>query len=250
MTTTCLNCNAEVNGQFCSNCGQSSKTHRINLHYLGHDIQHGLLHFDKGILFTSKELFTRPGNSIREFLDGKRVSHFKPISLVIILAGLYSLLSHFFHLNLFSNYYELRGGGEGFNEFKSSVDKLSEWLSQHYSVLALIQIPLFSIGTYLMFKKEGLNFIEHLVLNCFIAGQKLILHIVTFPIFYWLMKTDLSRPMDLFVNTVGYVLAFCTIFQLFKGVKIFKRIWKTLFSLIIPILIFIAMFFIVVKWGL
>lgn len=246
MTTNCLNCHAEITGQFCSNCGQSSKTHKINLHYLWHDIQHGLLHFDKGILFTTKELFTRPGNSIREFLDGKRVNHFKPISLVIILAGIYSLLSYFFHLNLLSNYYEMKGSGDGFNEFKTSVDKLSEWLSQHYSVLALIQIPIFSLGTYVMFKKEGYNYIEHLVINCFIAGQKLILHILTFPIYYWLNKTNFSRPVDQFIDIVGYVLAFCTIFQLFKGVKVSKRIWKSLFSLIIPILIFIVMFFIIV----
>ena len=246
MTMNCLNCNAEINGQFCSNCGQSSETHKINLHYLWHDIQHGLLHVDKGILFTTKELFTRPGHSIREFLDGKRISHFKPISLVIILAGIYSLLSHFFHLNLFSTYYELKGSGDGFIEFKTSVDKLSEWLSQHYSVLALVQIPIFSLGTYVMFKKEGYNYIEHLVINCFIAGQKLILHILTFPIYYWLNKTNFSRPVDQLIDIIGYILAYFTIFQLFNGVKVSKRIWKSLFSLIIPLLIFIAAFFLIV----
>jgi Protein of unknown function (DUF3667) len=245
MTTHCLNCNAELNGQFCSKCGQSSKTHKINLHFLWHDIQHGLLHFDKGILFTTKELFTRPGNSIREFLEGKRVNHFKPISLVIILAGIYSLLSHFFHLNLLSNYYEMKGSGNGFNEFKASVDKLSEWFSQHYSVVTLIQIPIFSIGTYVMFKKVGFNYIEHLVINSFIAGQKLILHILTFPILYRLNNTNFSRPVDQFIDILGYALAFYTIFQLFKRVQIIQRIWKTLFSLIIPLLIFIALFFIV-----
>lgn len=246
MTTKCLNCNTDLNGQFCSNCGQSSETHKINLHYLWHDIQHGLFHFDKGILFTTKELFTRPGHTVREFLDGKRISHFKPISLVIILAGIYSLLSHFFHLNLFSTYYELKGSGDEFNEFKTSVDKLSEWLSQHYSVLALIQIPIFSLGTYVMFKREGYNYIEHLVINCFIAGQKLILHILTFPIYYWLNKTNFSRPVDQFIDIIGYVLAYFTIFQLFNGVKVYKRIWKSLFSLIIPLLIFIAVFFLIV----
>ncbi|WKZ64089.1 MAG: DUF3667 domain-containing protein [Saprospiraceae bacterium] len=245
MTTNCLNCNAEINGQFCSNCGQSSETHKINLHYLWHDIQHGLLHFDKGILFTAKELFTRPGHSIREFLDGKRVSHFKPISLVIILAGIYSLLSHFFHLNLFSTYYELKGSGDGFNEFKTSVDKLSEWLSQHYSVLALIQIPIFSLGTYVMFKREGYNYVEHLVINCFIAGQKLILHILTFPIYYWLNNTKFSRPIDQFIDVVGYALAFWTIFQLFKRIIVSNRIWKTIFSLIIPLVTFVVVFFLI-----
>jgi hypothetical protein len=247
MTTKCLNCNAEMNGQFCSNYGQSSKTHKINLHYLWHDIQHGLLHFDKGILFTTKELFTRPGNTIREFLEGKRVNHFKPILLVIILAGIYSLLSHFFHLNLLSNYYEMKGSGDGFIEFKTSVDKLTEWFSQHYSVVTLIQIPIFSIGTYVMFKKEGFNYIEHLVINSFIAGQKLILHILTFPIYYWLSKTNYSRSIDQFIDMIGYVLAFYTIFQIFKGVKGSNRIWKTLFSLIIPILIFVLVFFTILK---
>jgi hypothetical protein len=246
MRKNCLNCNTEIKGEFCSKCGQSSETHKINLHYLWHDIQHGLLHVDKGILFTTKELFTRPGHSIREFLNGKRISHFKPISLVIILAGIYSLLSHLFHLNLFSTYYELKGSGDGFNEFKTSVDKVSEWLSQHYSILALIQIPIFSLGTYLMFKREGYNYIEHLVINCFIAGQKLILHILTFPIYYWLNKTNFSRPVDQFIDIVGYVLAYFTIFQLFNGVKAAKRIWKSLFSLIIPVLFFIVVFFLIV----
>ncbi|MBC8155688.1 MAG: DUF3667 domain-containing protein [Bacteroidetes bacterium] len=81
MTKHCQNCNSELNGNFCSHCGQSSNTHRLNFHFLWHDIQHGLLHIDKGILYTTKELFTRPGHSIREFLLGKRVKHFKPISL-------------------------------------------------------------------------------------------------------------------------------------------------------------------------
>src|ERR1035437_8773131 len=104
MTTNCQNCNAVLHGKYCSNCGQSSEIHKIDIHYLSHDIQYGLLHFDKGILFTTKELFTRPGNSIREFLEGKRAKHFQPISLVLVLAGIYGLLFHFFKINMFENY--------------------------------------------------------------------------------------------------------------------------------------------------
>lgn len=246
MTKNCLNCNTKITGHFCFNCGQNSKTHKINLHYLWHDIQHGLLHFDRGILFTAKELFTRPGHSIREFLAGKRVNHFKPFSLVIILAGVYSLLSLFFHLNVLSNFYEMKGSGAEFNEFKSQVDTLSEWLSQHYSVLALIQIPIFSLGTFLMFRRNGFNFIEHLVINSFIAAQKLILHVLTFPIYYWTNSTKFSRPFDQIIGLVGYVLAFFTIYQLFKGVNASRIIWKSILSLIIPFFIYIALFVVLV----
>lgn len=246
MSKKCLNCNATLDRQYCSNCGQSSDTHKINLHYLWHDIQHGLLHVDKGILFTTKELFTRPGNSIREFLQGKRVNHFKPISLVLILAGIYSLLSHYFGLNLLSNYYELKGSGVGFDKLKAGVDNVSEWVSQHYSILALMQIPVFSIGTYIFFKKTGYNFIEHLVINSFIAGQKLILHIVTFPIYYWFNKTSFSRLVDQAIDVIGYAFAFWTIFQLFNQINYFNRFWKTLFSLIISFVIFLLLIFLIV----
>ncbi|MEO8862184.1 MAG: hypothetical protein ABI358_12210 [Ginsengibacter sp.] len=32
----------------------------MNFHFLWHDVQHGLFHFDKGVLYTTKQLFTRP----------------------------------------------------------------------------------------------------------------------------------------------------------------------------------------------
>jgi hypothetical protein len=239
MTTNCLNCNAELNGRFCANCGQNSETHKINFHYLWHDIQHGLLHIDKGILFTTKELFTRPGYSIREFLQGKRVNHFKPISLVIILAGIYSLLSHYFELNLFSNYYEFKGSGQSFIQIKEAVGKMTEWFSRHYSIVSLIQIPIFSVGTYICFKKAKYNYIEHLVINSFIAGQKLILHLLTFPIYYWLRNSTFSRPIDQIIDIIGYLLACWTIYQLFNEFNKFQRFWRTLFSLLIPFAIFI-----------
>jgi Protein of unknown function (DUF3667) len=89
------------------------------------------MHLDKGILFTTKELFTRPGHSIREFLDGKRVRHFKPISMVIILAGIYGFLSHNFHINILASNYEITGSGKDFNAIKEAIRKISEWLSQH-----------------------------------------------------------------------------------------------------------------------
>jgi hypothetical protein len=89
MEITCKNCHQVYTGHYCNNCGQSAETHKINAHFLWHDIQHGLLHFDEGILFSLRQLFTRPGHSIREFIDGKRVRHFKPISLVVVLATLY-----------------------------------------------------------------------------------------------------------------------------------------------------------------
>jgi hypothetical protein len=229
MTANCKNCNTKLHGKYCSNCGQSAETHNININYLWHDIQHGLLHLDKGILFTTKELFTRPGHSIREFLEGKRVKHFKPISLVLVLAGIYGLLFHFFKINIVSNYVVISGSGEKFNHINDVIDKTSEWIAQHYSILALLQIPIFTIGTYICFRKAGYNFIEHFIINTFLVGQRLILHIIFFPVHYIFNR----RPI-LIINTIGYILAILTLIQLFKNEN--KRILRSILSLLISLL--------------
>jgi len=235
MTTNCQNCNTALQGKYCSNCGQSSETHKIDVHYLWHDVQHGLLHFDKGILFTTKELFTRPGNSIREFLEGKRVKHFQPISLVLVLAGIYGLLFHFFKINMFENYVVASGSGERVGHINEAIEKMSEWIGQHYSILALLQIPIFTIGTYLCFRKSGYSFVEHLILNTFLIGQRLILHIITFPLYYISNGTPMLTSVDRIINLIGYALAIWTLIQLFKNQS--KGILRTIFSLLIPFLI-------------
>jgi Protein of unknown function (DUF3667) len=241
MTKHCQNCNSDLNGNFCSHCGQSSYTHRINFHFLWHDIQHGLLHVDKGIFYSIKELFTRPGHSIREFLEGKRVKHFKPISLVLILAGVYGLLSHYFDINMLSGNFNMKGSGQKFNEFKTTFNQVSEWISQHYSIVALLQIPLYSIGTYLCFKKIGYNFIEHLVINAFIAAQKLTIHIVALPFYYFFNNTprvdatgEIAFKATFSVTDyIGYAVTFWTLSQLFKELSTLQKTGRTLLSLII-----------------
>lgn len=101
MEVICENRHHVFKGNYCNNCGQPAETHKINMHFLWHDIQHGLLHFDKGILYYLKQLFTRPGHSVREFIKGKKGKHFKPLSLVVFLAALYGFSYHYFSYRLF-----------------------------------------------------------------------------------------------------------------------------------------------------
>ena len=237
MKSTCKNCNTPLIGAYCHKCSQPKDTHRINIHFLWHDIQHGLLHIDKGILFTARELFTRPGHTIREFLEGKRVKHFKPLSLVIVLAGFYGFLSHYFDINMLSNNVTVSGTGEEYNKTKELVNNISEWLAMHYSIFAIIQIPVFSVGTYLCFKKAGFNFMEHLVINTFLTGQRLILHIITFPLYYIFNETANLKTTARVVDLIGYIIFVWAIIQLFNKFSTIQRIWRTALSLFIALII-------------
>ena len=228
MGTTCKNCDQSYTGKFCNNCGQTTNTHEINFHFLWHDIQHGLLHFDNGIFYTIKQLFTKPGYTIRKFIEGKRARHFKPLSLVIILASIYGLLYHNFHIDLTEEFLRNRST----NEIKL-YEKVNHWISNHYSWATLVLLPCYALGSFIAFRRQKRNFVEHLVLNAFLAGQRLVVHIITFPLLYIYNGT----PRIGIISEILMIVDFCLIFwgysQFFEDIKKSKAFFLTLLSYVI-----------------
>lgn len=229
MEIVCKNCHQTYKGHYCNNCGQPADTHKINAHFLWHDIQHGLLHFDKGILYSLKQLFTRPGNSIREFIEGKRVNHFKPLSLVAVLATLYGVLYHYFNINLLPN---------TSNKDLNYVE-FNEWMSTHFSWITIATIPLFTLGTYICFRKQGYNFVEYFVLNTFKASQKLFSHLLLFPLLIYYNGTPEIQKVTSFVYAVDIVLIFWTNIQFFNKISKTKAFFLSILSHIIFLICFL-----------
>lgn len=223
MEIKCKNCHQVFKGHYCSNCGQPAETHKINSHFLWHDIQHSLLHFDKGILYSLKELFTRPGHSIREFIEGKRVKHFKPISLVVLLATLYGFLYHYFHINYFVK------------EPNEPLDyvNINEWIATHFSWVTIATIPLYTIGTYTVFRNQGYNFFEFFVLNTYKASQRLFVQILTFPGLLYLNNTNHLQQFTYITYIIGIVLIFWTNIQFFNKMSKTKAFFLSILSHII-----------------
>lgn len=231
MEITCKNCHQIYKGHYCNNCGQPAETHKINWHFLWHDIQHGLLHFDKGILYSVRQLFTRPGDSIREFIDGKRVRHFKPLSLVVVLATLYGLLYHYFHINLIN---------VTSTDPKVNYLNFNEWMATHFSWVTIATIPFFTLGTYICFRNQGYNFIEYFILNTFKASQKLSAHIITFPLLYIFNNTPHIQKITVFIYTIDLVLIFWTNIQFFNNMSKARVFFLSLLSHIIFLICFIT----------
>jgi len=179
VTITCKNCGHQVWGNFCSNCGQRANTHKLNMHFILHDLQHGLIHFDKGVLYTTKLLLTRPGHTIREFLDGKRVRHFQPLSFVIVLATFYGLLYHYL---IFSHIDVTLIDPQ--DDITGASGKIITWMTEHFAFDGLVLIITSTLVSYVIFKKRKYNLAEHLVLNTYLMGLFLIVSILVFPIVY------------------------------------------------------------------
>ncbi|WP_165764610.1 DUF3667 domain-containing protein [Flavobacterium cyanobacteriorum] len=229
-TTTCKNCTTNFEGNYCVNCGQSAHTHAIDWHYVWHEIQHGIFHVDKGLLFTIKELTLRPGSTIRQFIAGRRVAYFKPTAMVIFLATLYGFLYHYFEVDLMFRLYD-----EHSKEAHLSA-KVQEWITSHYTLVTLMIVPLYGMVSYLMFRKSRYNFIEHMVLNTFLAGQKLVLHISLLPLLYACKDSIYANwvPAFLFITDIALTLwIYISFFDMFS---VLSRVIRTFLSYIFVML--------------
>lgn len=229
MEIICKNCNQTYTGHYCNNCGQPAETHKINAHFLWHEVQHGLLHFDEGIPYSIKQLFTRPGNSIREFIEGKRVRHFKPLSLVVVLAAFYGYLYHYFDINLFASTTDNSIDYSDFNEL----------MATHYSWITIACIPLYTIGTYVAFRKQGYNFVEYFVLNTFKASQRLFVQILAFPFLLYYKGTPHLQIITNLLYIIGVLLIFWTNIQFFNKISKVKAFFLSVLSHIIFLICFL-----------
>ena len=79
----CLNCGAALTGAYCAGCGQPAHIHR-SFFSLGHDILHGVFHFDTKLWRTLPELTLRPGRLTRRYIDGERAKFISPMALYLL----------------------------------------------------------------------------------------------------------------------------------------------------------------------
>lgn len=78
----CLNCGTGLVGRYCHACGQSAHVHRT-IGSLGHDLLHGVFHFEGKIWRTLPMLVLHPGRLTRRYVDGERARFVSPLALYL-----------------------------------------------------------------------------------------------------------------------------------------------------------------------
>ena len=71
-----------MSGAYCAHCGQAAHIHR-SLHSIGHDILHGVFHFEGKFWSTLPQLFFHPGQLTRRYIDGERAKFVSPMALFL-----------------------------------------------------------------------------------------------------------------------------------------------------------------------
>jgi hypothetical protein len=234
----CKNCNALLSGNFCSNCGQKTDTHRITFGHFLHEFFHAFTHTDKGILLLMKALVIRPGYVAKEYLDGKRKKYFNPLTFLVILSSAYAYVSYK------TGYFEALTGfnrptSGGSEEFKETMQLMLE----NGKIINLFLMPvIISFLSWIFFRKQKSNLAENFVLNSFVLGQIYIIMIVIFIPGFLLFPETIRVNNNIFH---GLMLAYMSLayYQFFRN-----NIFVTVLKSILIIVLFVTLFWLSI-WG-
>jgi len=157
--TICLNCDTVLTGKFCHECGQKADTHRITAkHFIMHDLLHGVWHIEKGILFTLKEVFTRPGYAALDYIHGRRVKYYNIFYLILMVLGFMFVLSG----------YTEDGATESIDQVTDANRRIVlEAIDKNIKLVYLLFLPIMAVVGFVLFRKLRFNFSEHLIIAGF-----------------------------------------------------------------------------------
>ncbi len=169
MVDICKNCNAEVTQNYCPNCGHPTILKRIDGQYILQEIRN-VLNFEKGILFTIRELAINPGKSIIDFLNENRSRLVKPIVFLIVSSLIYTILNNFFHFeDGYINYSDIK---------ESTTLTIFKWVQGNYGYANIIMAIFIGFWLKTFFRKYQFNFFEILIVLCFVIGMGMLIYSV------------------------------------------------------------------------
>ena len=83
---SCPNCGQHHSGNYCSNCGQSTKELNRPFGEMFKDLMDSLFEFDTRFVRSLKPLLLKPGYLTGEYIAGRRKSYYPPFKLFIFIS--------------------------------------------------------------------------------------------------------------------------------------------------------------------
>ncbi len=151
--------------KFCSQCGQSTKIKRLKIRQVRKDVLKKFLHTDAGILHLTAGLATRPGMVVREYFAGKRKAYYDPLKYLTLTVAI---------AVLFTNYFDLMSSGS------ANQNPVSVFVAKHINVIFFLSVPIAAGFSWLLFRKKGYNYAEHLALHAFLGGFRTVFFLLIF----------------------------------------------------------------------
>lgn len=260
----CPTCGREYIGNFCPQCGQSSKVGRysfMNAFLLFIDVW-GL--GNRSMFRSIRDLFLRPGYMIRDYLRGMQMAYFPPFKMLFLICALSLLIETGLNIKGINRYQQYMEEEKEYTEKKQAeamadntisearrdisiatykmLYTLEDKIRQNPQLMVLAYMLLFSGPLYILFRHSpaipDLRFSECFVAVVYIANMLLICIIIPSLLCF-------SFKAEAIFDTLVVLLAIIPIKQL-TGYSYPSTIWRILLAFIpfaiIVLAIYLAIF--------
>ena len=172
---TCVTCGASRSGPFCPQCGQRELSGRHTLRgFIAGALRRAL--GEEGALRTARELTTKPGAVIRNYLAGRTVHYVNPITYFLLAAAVFTIVGR------------VVAGASGAPE----SDK----------IFAFLIIPFVAGASRVFHWRGSYNYAEHLIPVLYLGAQTLLFLALLYP-FVLVVPREQTGSFAVFCAVLG-----------------------------------------------
>jgi hypothetical protein len=142
----CVNCGAARAGPYCTHCGQREIHRPHTLRSMIGGVVDRMLNLDRGIVHTAFRLTAAPGDVVREYLAGRTVPYTHPFGYLLLAFAAFAVAAR------------LLGGAQ-------------TGAGSDIRFFTLLLVPFVAAVSWLLFRRTGLTFAEHLILDMYLFGH-------------------------------------------------------------------------------
>ncbi|MEQ8909241.1 MAG: DUF3667 domain-containing protein [Vicingaceae bacterium] len=229
-TVDCLNCDSAnlAGGHFCSHCGQRLDLPRITFLDIIQDLLSSEFNWDAPYLKTTREVFLRPGATVRKIIGGKRKQYYAPIRFLVISMLINIIISKVIGFDPIENQKLISGSSETPENVNFGY-QIGQFLAKHLNIFVLIFPFTIAFFSKLFFWKARFNLAERTVFGFYLSGLYVLISLI--PVLLTLVNPQLINLSILF-NIAFNTFAFHQFHQSKRKVlSVFKSLLAAAFSL-------------------
>lgn len=172
-----------------------------------------ILHLRKGLPYTLKQVITRPGVSVREYVDGHRVKWYRPLAYIMLMGLVTGVVMQLFEVEW------AQVTADGVEEEGTALmqQRYNQLMAKNYTLFQIVMLPLYALASFLIFKSSKFNYAENLVLNCYVLGTTALISSLFMVVMYFvddeLIRACIMGGMMLLL-LVYHVVSYVRFFQL------------------------------------
>ena len=224
----CKNCNSELVGLYCSECGQKN-TELLSVKAIVKELTDNMFSFDSRFFITLKYLIIKPGFLTKEYWAGRRTTYLPPLRMYLVLSVFYFFLHSIMAEEIFPIFMAEENQTSNSETFAFNIDDFPQF--SHFIVNIInkgikvtderglskdvldfmpsamfILMPFMGLLLLFVYKKKKLFYSYHLIT---------VLHFHCFVFF--------SNSIKELIPFIGYII---TLFSFYYAVSMLKVIYQ------------------------